>query len=131
MQELARDQDELRKELTRHHETGAGRFDSVMETLKKLKLQLDSTGHAGEGGAEAVVDAGTERQHLGVGSGHVEPLGVLNQCRVAVARSEQCHRRRAGGDGDTADLDVFEHVTPVDLDGRVEAQHLFDRLRNQ
>ena len=95
-------------------EDGAGppvRFHGERQVREPVeqRAQRDLAFHLRQGGTDAVVDAGRERQVLsGISPGDVEALRVCEHGGVAVGTAEQCDDELAG-----------PHVFSADLDGVV------------
>ena len=81
--------------------------------------------------AEALVDAGPERQvglRLPVRVPHV---GVLDVCLVAIGRAHQGEDARTLGDGTSGDVDIRRGLSIDHRHRRLPPQRLFDDVGDQ
>src|SRR6478752_4545410 len=96
------------------------------------RLQCDVDLQACQWTADATVYSAAPTHVLVVRALDVELLGVGGSLGVAVGRAVQQVHRRASGDDDPADLDIGgDAAAGEELDGRLQPQNLFDRLRDQ
>lgn len=98
------------------------RLLDAADELADGDLALD----AGEGGAEAEVNAHAEGEVAVVGAGDVEAVGVGKLRGVAVGGTEEEDGLGVLGDDAVGDLDVIEGIAAGELDGRVETEDLLD-----
>src|SRR5690606_18003523 len=91
----------------------------------------DAGFEAGEGRAEAVVDAVAEAEVVVGVAAQVEAVGLREVAGVAVGRREGDHQGGPGGDGCIGDSDIFGGAPEEGLDGSVVAERLLDGCRNE
>jgi hypothetical protein len=86
----------------------------------------------GQRSARAAVDASSERDMLsGVFAGQVEGTGVVEPARITVGGRLHHHYRGPGGQVDPTDGDGHPAQPEVSFDRALDAQRLFDEVRNQ
>ena len=96
------------------------------------RLQRDVDLEARQRTADAAVHSAAPAHVLVVLALDVELLRVREALRVAVGGAVQQMHRRARRDDSAPDLDVGgDAAAGEELDGRLQPQHLFDRLRDQ
>src|SRR6185295_10661034 len=92
----------------------------------KQRFQRHAGFETSQVGAEAVVNAETEREMTVVLAADVEALGLIEDRLVTVGRAEPADDETAGLELDAADLDLAGQPAWIHLDRRRVPQYLFD-----
>ena len=88
----------------------------VAEPLQE-RLEGDAGFQPGQGGAQAVVDAASEGNVAGVGTGHVQLVGAVEPFWIVVGAADEQGEPTGRPHLLAADLRVVDDEAPVDLHG--------------